>query len=100
MYITATKLLLIISPFLIHFLMFCIIFQCASCRLGSFVLHVNGICMFRTSYFGTKYLHNLYSVAIFCVKTFMYNFTFCGLCTVILRNKDQQDALFFLNLFQ
>jgi len=30
-----------------------------------------------------------------------WKFTFCGLCFVIyLRNKDQQDALFFLNLFQ
>ena len=29
------------------------------------------------------------------------SFTFCGPCIVIyLRNKDQQDALFFLNLFQ
>jgi len=29
------------------------------------------------------------------------NFTFCGPCVVIyLRNKDQQDALLFLNLFQ
>jgi len=58
--------------------MFCIIFHCASRRLDSFVFHVNDIYMFRTSYFGTNSLHNLYSVAVFCVKIFTYNFTFCG----------------------